>query len=57
MDFYLFFFQTMRDKVRYLYSLPTMVTYLQTLGFFALGILLLVPEIILWSKSCFADLR
>lgn len=50
-------FQAVKDKVKYVYSLPDMVANLQTLGLFVLGLVLLIPEIILWSRNCFADLR
>ena len=46
-----------RDKVRCLYGLPGMVASLQTLGLMVLGLILLIPEIILWSRQCFVDLR
>ena len=46
-----------RDKVRFLYGLPEMVANLQTLGLLVLGLILLIPEIILWSRQCIADLR
>ena len=46
-----------RENVRFLNGLPEMVANLQTLGLMVLGLILLIPEIILWSRQCFADLR
>jgi hypothetical protein len=45
------------EKVKFLLELPEKVANLQTAGLFVMGLLLLIPEIILWSKSCLADLR
>ena len=49
--------EVVRGKVKYLYSLPEMVANLQTMGLIVLGLILLIPEIILWSRQCLADLR